>query len=317
MSDLVINLDNMLEYPSIENSCYKKGIEGWLKYHPELKNEKFGVTEKIHGANFCILLTPYKLPRYFSRNQEIIGKNNFHGYKIAMSEPILENAIAEIQSEVDETDVEIRLFGELFGAGIMKGVNYGLQKDKKFRVFDAIYGSNWVTQEGLFGSTGALQDILVPNLGVFSFQEALDFNAEQLTTLHNKEDNLWEGIVIKPWSRIYRSPDGSMFYLKKKSEKFSEKQKAKAPRAVDDEVTRVNLVFAEYFNDNRIQSCFSKMGEIQSPNQIGDYLKIIMEDAKLDFLKDHEELFQTLSKDQQKKALSMGSVVADLLKPYL
>jgi hypothetical protein len=108
-----------------------------------------------------------------------------------------------------------------------------------------------------------------------------------------------------------------MFYLKKKSEKFAEKAKERRPVAVDDEVQEVNMLFLGYFNDNRVQSCFSKMGEIQEPKQMATYIKAILEDGKADFLKDHADKLEKLSKDQQKKAMNLGGMIANLLKPYL
>lgn len=37
-----------IKYPSIENSYRAKEIERWLEFAPELINEEFVITEKIH-----------------------------------------------------------------------------------------------------------------------------------------------------------------------------------------------------------------------------------------------------------------------------
>jgi hypothetical protein len=42
-------------------------------------------------------------------------------------------------------------------------------------------------------------------------------------------------------------------------------------------------LFLPYINENRVLSVFSKEGEIQRPEQIGQYIKLVMEDAKEDF----------------------------------
>ncbi len=236
---------------------------------------------------------------------------------MALEEDILKYAFNIIQDSANTANSAIRVFGELFGAGIMKGVNYNFGTEKRFRIFDMVIGDQWVTQEKLFTSSEVIGLVLVPSLGVMSLQEALDIDPEQPTTFHPIEGNIWEGVVIKPYRKVYQSPEGSMFYLKNKSERFEEKAREKAPVALDEEVQAMNMLFLGYFNDNRVQSCFSKMGEIEEPKQMATYIKAILEDGKVDFLKDHADKLEKLSKDQQKKALNLGGMIANLLKPYL
>jgi Rnl2 family RNA ligase len=312
----VLKEAEMLKYPSIENSYQQKYIAIWLKHQPSLADEQFIVTEKIHGSSFQVMFTPQKPVRFFSRNQEIMPGDKFHGYQLALQEVEMQSVFDYLQTAADMSGVEFRVFGELFGPGIMKGIKYG-SDEKRFRIFDMVCGTEWVTQEELFCSIPALASVLVPHLGVMSLQAALDFDAEQPSTFLPDENNTWEGVVIKPYSKIYQSPEGAMFYLKKKSEKFAEKANERTPVALDDEVLEVNQLFVGYFNDNRVQSCFSKMGEIQEPKQMATYIKAVLEDGKADFLKDHAGKLEKLSKDQQKKALNLGGVIANLLKPYL
>ena len=43
---------------SIENHYRNKEIAKWLEIYPELKNEKFVLTEKIHGSNIQLYFSP-------------------------------------------------------------------------------------------------------------------------------------------------------------------------------------------------------------------------------------------------------------------
>lgn len=310
-------MSEMVKYPSIENSYQKKHIEMWLRARPELINERFIVTEKIHGSNFQVLFTPEQECRYFSRNQEILLDEKFHDYQNALIEPLLQDAFEALQAYANINNKSVRAFGELFGKGIMKGVDYGFGTEKRFRIFDIVIGERWLAPLEALSAWRSVSNLWVPSVGVMSLQEALDIDVEQTSMFNPVEGNTWEGIVIKPYSKIYRSPQGSMFFLKKKSEKFKEKSHAPAPRAVDSEVEEVNILFSGYFNDNRVQSCFSKMGEIQEPKQMAEYIKAILEDGKADFIKDHGEKFEKLSKEQQRKALNLGGTIVNLLKPYL
>jgi len=316
-------MSEMVKYPSIENTYQQKHIDMWLKYHPELEDETYLLTEKIHGSNLQVLFTPDEPIRYFSRNQEILPGEKFHGYQSALAEDLIQSAFQSIQKSANRLNTPIRIFGELFGKGIMKGVDYGLGDEKRFRIFASMTGGEWDTLNNMRrGQLGCGSDrytmLFVPPVYLAgSLQEALDFDVEQPTHFNPIEGNTWEGVVIKPYYKNYQSPDGSMFWLKKKSERFKEKSHAPAPRVVDSEVDSMNALFSSYFNDNRVQSCFSKMGEIQTPKEMATHIKAIFEDGKIDFLKEHNAAFELLGKDQQKKALNVGGLIANLLKPYL
>ena len=64
---------------------------------------------------------------------------------------------------------------------------------------------------------------------------------------------------------------------------------------------------------------FSKHGEIQTPKDIGKYIKLILEDAKEDFLKDYNinELVIDLDKNKEKAIFNVGSRIVNLLKSKL
>ena len=111
----------------------------------------------------------------------------------------------------------------------------------------------------------------------------------------------------------------SRFLVKKKSEKFKEKESTKKLKPKEDlssEVVNLMLEFKSYINDNRMLSAFSKEGPIERPQEMGKYIKLIIEDAKEDFLKDNV-VPDSLSEKEQKLIFNVGGLVADKLKKYL
>ena len=67
----------------------------------------------------------------------------------------------------------------------------------------------------------------------------------------------------------------------------------------------------------RLQAVFSKNGEIERPDQIGDFIRLVLTDAKEDFLQDNQEAVDALDKAKQKRVYNVGSMIAFLLKEYL
>src|SRR5690606_36331161 len=132
------------------------------------------------------------------------------------------------------------------------------------------------------------------------------------------ENNYAEGVVIKPYQNNIILGD-SRFILKKKSEKFIEKESTKKEGNKEDlssDVVNLMLEFKSYINDNRILSAFSKEGPIQKPQEMGKYIKLILEDAKEDFFKDNI-LPDTLNEKEQKLIFNVGGLIADKLRSHL
>lgn len=306
-------MTKFVKWHSIENSYRQKEIDRWLNLFPQLVDEMYVVTEKIHGSNFQWFVSPDQTIHAGSRNNWLDISGRFQGVSIEELYFSHEDLLLDLQDWVDETEKSIRLFGELFGQGIQKGVDYG--KEKRLLYFGMMIDDelqNFDTLEAFIG-----RDKIVPVVGIArSLQEALNFDTDFDSILSDKGDNICEGVVIQPVS-VYFDYNGSPFILKKKNEKFGEKQKAPKEIVVDTDVQRLNLEFRSYINDSRLQSVFSKEGEIQSPQEIGKYIRLILEDAKGDFLKDFGDEFDQMDKGQQRNVLNVGSTVANMLKEYL
>lgn len=245
---------------------------------------------------------------------------SFYDFQSAMGKS--EELISELQAwMIGQKQDSVRVYGELFGGNIQKGVDYG--EEKRFLAFDIEVNDILMPQKymlNLFKELD-LMHYMVPVLDVVkNLEEALNYNAKFDTLLMDKGDNISEGVVIKPYNKVYSYKDGSPFYLKKKNEEFI--QRAKQKRTVTDnhssQFIQIRELYKEYLTENRVTGIFSQHGEIQEPRQMGEYIRLVMEDAKDDFLKDHLEGFNELTQQEKGRVFSVaGSIVAPMLQNYL
>lgn len=307
---------NFIKFPSLENSYQEKYIKVMVDYYPQLLDEQYAITEKIDGSNFQWAFFPDGTVRAGSRNNYLDLNGSFQGANIQQLYEAHENLLSQLLEWAMNDDVEIRLYGELYGQGIQKRVDYGPTKSLIY--FGMTIDGKWLS---FYDFDTVLEeyeavDLRVPLLFVAdNLDEALLVGVEFDTLLSDKENNLAEGVVIQPYNSVYLDANGSPFILKKKHPKFGEKTKVE--KVFDTEIAVLNAQFKSYINDNRLRSVFSKEGEISDASQIGKYIKLIMEDAREDFDKDFGDELSGLDKTQLKNVYNVGSMVANMLKGYL
>jgi len=285
------------KYCSIKNHYSTKEIERWLSEYPQLKNCKYEITEKLHGCNISLIFVKNEKMRIASRNRIC---ENFRGVLEIIENDIKLKSILEVfQNLVNREKIVISLFGEIFGEGIQKGAYYG--KDKYIRFFDLTINGKYITQKK-FENYKIINNYKTPRLGmVNSLKEALEFNIDINSKITNKENNKIEGIVIKPYEKVYCSPTGSIFYLKKVNEKFKEKKKkceirVKINKEWPKEVIILNLTYSTFITKNRLNNIFSKYGKIENEKQVGKYLGLFLKDAWKDFLIEYREEYERIIK---------------------
>jgi len=303
------------KWPSIENSYRERFIYPFLGQHQELNDETFVITEKLHGSNIQLYFEPNKPCRVGSRNRFLSAGDKF--FDIWNTLERYQDLIAAFQRMVDKSNHTVRLFGELFGGNIQKGVKYqeehkiaffGLMMDDELRPFCDF--DTTMVHSG-FGH------LVVPIIDVVrGLDSALKYNTEFDSKVLGIDNNICEGVVIQPYRKVYQSHAGEYFILKAKNEAFKEKQKEKKPVVVDSKLQVLNIEFRRYITDNRLQGIFSKYGEIQEPKQIGQYIRYMMDDAKEDFLKDFPDVCD-MDKSEQKQIFNVGGTIANMLKGYL
>lgn len=320
------------KYPSMDNTYQSKSIERWKEFHPDIENEDFIVLEKIHGTNFSIVFEPGQKPYLASRNRVLDPEEVFfdlHNVVLEGGHDLLMETF--LQLAVNE-NVIYQLYGELFGPGVNKGVFYGKTRD--FRFFD-LRRDGFLLAHRDFETVMRpdLEAYLAPSLGIFKgLEAALGIEVEGVNSLLTPEGhqgpNVLEGVVIKPYAKVFISPVGDTFMLKKKTEKFQEVGKGRQPPRESSEhpvVAELNQAFHQYITDQRLQNLFSKEGVIQDKKQVSRYIQLLLEDAKEDFLKDgdHREKLSMLENDPEfprsgiRKVFNVGSEPFKLLQAYL
>lgn len=306
------------KYNSIENSYQRKFMVGKTNRHPELLTCRYIVQQKYDGSNFQICIQPDEV-RY-GRRKDWIEDNgvSFNNHLEIMSRPAYASLLDNLKGLGYD---EVRIYGEIFGEGICKRVDYG--KGKFLLFFDMYIDGVKLTQEKFYEvmeSIGA-EDVIVENYGIYdTLNEALEVENYRYNKYGDPDSELsfTEGNVIKP----YEIADHGML-IKHKNEWFTNLMGTKVKKVriiedVPDDVAEMINIFESFIDENRVIDMFSKMGEIDTPKDIGKYLKAIQTDAIEDYLKEHMEVHKLLDSKWQKKIFGSGpQCIIPILKKYL
>jgi len=302
------------KYHSIENHYRDKFINQFLIDCPKLKDAEFIIQEKIHGANIQFIFEPNEEFKVGKRTSVILEDEKF--YNIQSVIPEYKDLIESLQEDANEMECTINLYGELFGPGIQKGVDYG--DKKQIRFFDMTINGVLQSQHLLYSYID--DEFIVPTIKkVNGLQEALDVNIEIPSLINPVDGNIMEGVVIKPYNMIYRNDHNEIFMIKKKNEKFIEKmtsKKERKPIKISEETFKLREEFSKYINKNRVDGIFSKHGEIDKPKDIGKYIGLVIKDAIEDFEKDFEEV-KLLDKKDTKFIYNSAKDIVKILNGYL
>ena len=278
--------DKFKKYSSIENHYQ----EGFIMRCPE-GNYTYCILEKIHGSNFQIY---YDGENFLlgSRNRFINKDESFYG---------LQNLAEKYEDEIRSFYFwsflygvplkELVLYGEIYGDGIQKGVKYC--KNHKIRFFDIKINGEYVPYKT---AIDIFETMELPYIPVKEFYYGRLYNAvKDADTRFNStiaegeyaelENNLCEGVVIKPYEVELKSQKGDRVIIKKKNEEFFEKKqqpKIKPDRFVD--YTKDTEKLTPYLNENRFNAVFSK--DVYERKNFGDFIKAYATDVILDAAKD-------------------------------
>lgn len=308
------------KFPKIENHYREKFISSLVDYYPELEKMQYIITEKRDGANICLAFRPHKDYesvsldyKTASRNRILDQDEDFYGIFDVL--PKYSEIIQYIQNLADSSKMYINAYFEFFGKGIQKRIYYG--EDKYLELFDLRFfddNNDFFVSPDFIYNDEMLSKYMVPVFGIVrGLENALNFNPEGF------EIGKFEGMVIKPYVDIYYNKNGKIFYIKKKSPAFSEKgnkEKKKETPKFSKEAEELHRTFGQYINKNRVFSIFSKYGEIEDPKQIGEYIKLVLEDAKEDFYKDNNDVSELDSKEV-KHVFNQSKKIVPILQEYL
>lgn len=267
------------KFSSLENT-YRQNLIDKVQ-HEGKDGGKWIATEKIHGANFSFWCDGKEI-KVASRSQFVDG--TFYNCQAVInkySQGILDWCVRNnIQDFV--------VYGELYGKGVQKEVEYG---ERDFRAFDVVIDG--VVQDKLSAVSIAKDCGLLfsPVIKVGSFKECLELpNTFQSWLTPDElinEDNFAEGLVIEPVNPSYLS-NGNRIYFKNKTSAFSEKKRVPREKKVfeltEDESELLNDLF-QYNTPQRVSNVISKIGNIGNKD-FGKIMGLTCQDIFEEFTKE-------------------------------
>jgi Rnl2 family RNA ligase len=314
------------KYNSIENIFDKEFVD-------KIKLEGFGnmlfiVQEKVHGANFCFA-TDGECVNAGKRSGFVEPDENFYDHQELLtrySDKVL-NLFTRIKEKYSDVST-LTVFGEMFGGNyphpeikndsritcIQKGVYYS--PIHEFYAFD-LYVTTADT--GRFLAVDEISEFFEAEKFLYAktlfkgtLDECLQYpNAFQSYIsgwlgLPPVDDNICEGIVIRPSEPVYFH-NGARVLLKSKNSRFAEKKSVKKRPAIpfaetsySDELKELYYISEEYVTENRLNNVVSKIGTVSMPKETGKLIGLLSKDIIEDFLKEHAVEYHSLEKNEQK-----------------
>ena len=311
------------KYSSIENHFGGAFMEKVRNHTPA--EARFVVQEKVHGSN-CSFLCDGQEIQFAKRTAVVAVDEDFYQWqeladryreRIFKVYGLLKERIPELTS--------IIVYGEMFGgayphkdvkriramSAIRKGVYYCPGHD--FYGFD-IYA---YTPDGAFYLEVDTTNSIFQKADIFFAETIFEGTLDECLAYPNAfpskifehfglpaiDDNICEGIVIRPKEPLY-IPNGSRIIIKSKNARFAEKKglrhEPKQPRVIADEVTALFHLAEDYFTEPRLDNVKSHIGEVTFPRDLGRVSGLLAKDVLEDFLKEHSEAYNNLSKQEQK-----------------
>lgn len=318
------------KFTSIENAYRQKEVDGCYSLGAD---EVWVAREKLHGANFSFIAHLSKELQVIqcqvaSRN-EVLGTaelvSGFYGCRVVVDRYMEEfiNLVGSLRATgLIEWGDTVQLYGELYGTGIQREIQYFQEPYKDFAAFA-------LTTNGAYVSNALLEEILSKTkiplamcvvTGTLEQVLAYDVEGESPTAKANGvTGTVTEGIVISPWFiQDARLSNGKVAVLKKKSTAFQEKKtiKTKAPSVLDDELKPVVEDFSLYLSEARLSNVMSKIGDVSLPKEFGKVTGLFVQDALEDFEKDQgaidKEVWSKIKKYIQQQATTI--VRAELIQ---
>jgi Rnl2 family RNA ligase len=249
-------------YSSIENSYRDKFVSSIRE--AGLDKVEWVALEKVHGCNFGFWPID-GVVRPSQRTQFTDG--SFYG-------------CAQVVEELTPRVLSLGkiVYGELFGQGIQKGINYG---KKRFAAFD-IWHNGFLNYDDFVTLCDKFDIARCAEIARGSFDDLLSIDPAFPTKMSDcGATDIAEGFVMKPVVEAFTEFGRAI--LKKKSAKFLEKavkEKSNKP-TLSDEQNEVLSVCLSYLCPNRVSSAVSKHGE-KFPIILKEVIADILKEVTID-----------------------------------
>lgn len=234
------------------------------------------VTEKVDGTNARFGLCEGQF--LVGGRNIIFGPNDdpfgFHSWVIESDiEARVRRAIPDCQT--------VTIFGEWFGPGIQKGIDYGTER--RFAGFDICFANGWADPYRArdFFAKMELPTVPVVYRGPME-QEYIDNLRGWPTHIGvQKEGNTWEGVVITP-TRVLKDRWGNRLIAKAKNPNFSEV--ARGPKEPKPGIAQkdVDAILA-YCTPERLRHVLTALRErgvdVTTQKTTGEVIRAMVEDV--------------------------------------
>lgn len=303
---------NFKKYSEIENT-YQKAYLNKIVEHG-LSDGLWCCTEKVHGSNMSFICDGENVS--CAKRTEVLSlTSNFFNFQQVFNEnkaKVL--AIAHGIKYVHPEVTNVYIYGELCGgvyphpdvprvlnqSTVQKGVYYSPKNI--FYAFDIrvefapgeYVWYDWSEAVNLFEMTNMFY---AKNLFIGSLDECLKYENTFNTTipkllgLPEIENNICEGVVIKPLNEAKHFGNGERVILKNKNDKWTEKAKAPRVPKIAGELTEEQIekrsVISLFITENRLKNVLSKIGPVEAKD-FPKIMKAFVEDISKDFSKEYD-----------------------------
>ncbi len=322
-------MSDFSSYEKMPSNLKKLGLKE--EDFSKMEKLKWVVTEKVHGANFSFVYEQRTL-KFAKRKEYLSWQDDFFGFQLVANQ--LEDQIIQLFEELNtkyQSD-KLMIYGELFGGkyphnevnadknlqAIQTGVYYS--PNIHFCAFDiAIENSDtkqyldYETATQLFEKYNLLY---AKPLFIGKFSEAVEFNTRIHSTIPQElnlpplQENLIEGIVVKPFNHTPKSGISTRPIIKLKNKEFDEEKKFHEAQkwtyipTISSKSEDLSFILEElrnYITENRLESAISKVGGINWENsqRMEAIEQEFFNDTLVDFNEDNPNLLEELEKEDQ------------------
>lgn len=335
------------KYDSIENAYRQVFINKVADNAP--KDMLFSVGEKAHGAHFDIYVSADEIKG--AKRSSFVGLGGgFYNCDDVIEKYKEVLRAAFFTTKIFYNDLEYMVFkGELLGGHyphpdvkvipmqkcVQKGIWYTPEND--FYGFDIALklpdyeGTKYLGVDDvkmIYTIAGVPH---AKELFRGTLKECLEYPNEFESTIYEQycdgelpkiEDNICEGVVIRPVEPLFL-PSGSRMIIKNKNSKWTEKANAKVkiPKAEVVLGHDANVILndvSQFICENRLRNVISHVGEVK-PKMFGYILGLLAQDVWKDyFLDEGEVIFKSLDKIEQKEIKKIvNRTASELIRKHI
>jgi len=313
------------KFSAIENTYREKTIN--LIIEAGLESNEWFVSEKVHGANFSIWVDSEGNIKFAKKSGFISGNENFYNHTNVISEldDIGKQVLSEAVSYIGEDIHSLAIYGEYAGGTYPHedvdkvGTAKKVQKGVYYHPGNIFYGFD-IKVNGLYLNPDVTNYIFseiespifcyAKDLYAGDLKGCLEYPNDKPSLIHEEfnlpaiEDNIMEGVVIKPAITSFLG-NGNRVILKNKNAKFAERERGiktpKAPIRLSESADTLLQAIRVYITENRLRNIISHEGTF-TQKDFGKLQGLFIKDTLKDALKEDTvtNISESLEKNERR-----------------